>query len=187
MRFLVQQTVWWPPVDVAPINKVSFRWGDLSGLRQVQGVSAKRKMNWHFGVSVAVRSGPIRHVHVIPRLIFTSDGQTPFEDPARMHRLRRSFAKSWRNARWRDMLLAFLYWLADGQDKFAVPASSADNFVVRVPPITWTAPISMPVESEAEEPDEDDPSEDEEIEEYEDEEPDESGPASIDDEAQDAL
>jgi hypothetical protein len=80
-------------------------------LCQIQGVSAKRKMNWHYGVSVAARTGPIRHVRVIGRLIFTTDGHAPFEDSSRQHRLRRSFAKSWRNARWRDMLLAFLYWL----------------------------------------------------------------------------
>jgi hypothetical protein len=119
-------------------------------------------MNWHFGVSVAARTSPIQHVRFIGRLVFTADGQTPFEDPARMHRFRRSFAKSWRNARWRDMLLAFLYWLAEGNDELVVPASSVDSLILRLPPVTWMAPVSVPPESETEEGDSDDPSDDEE-------------------------
>src|SRR3546814_20497255 len=70
------------------------------------------------------------------RLIFTEDGHKPFDDPARMHRLRRSFAKTWRNARWRDMLLAFLRWLADGRDSLAVPVSSEEGLVFGLPPIS---------------------------------------------------
>jgi hypothetical protein len=157
-----RQTAWWASVDAAPTAKVSFRWDGVAGLRQIQGVSAKRKMNWHYGVSVAARTGPIRHVRVISRLIFTTDGHAPFEDPSRQHRLRRSFAKSWRNARWRDMLLAFLYWLADGQDEFVVPVSSVDNLVLRLPPISWKAPVGVPIGDETEDADDDDPSDDEE-------------------------
>jgi hypothetical protein len=178
-----RQTAWWAPVDTGPTNKVSFRWADISGLRQIQGVSVKRRMNWHFGVSVAARTGPIRHVRVIGRLIFTTDGQTPFKDPGRMHRLRRSFAKSWRNARWRDMLLAFLYWLADGNDELIVSTSSIDSMVLRLPPITWISPVSMPVETEAEEADDDDPSDDEEIDPQEFEEPEDNIEDPSDDDA----
>ena len=90
------QQAWWAPVDVAPTTKVAFRWDDIAGLRQIQGVSAKRQMNWHFGVSVAARTAPFRHVRILSRLIFTEDGHKPFDDPAKMHRLRRSFAKTWR-------------------------------------------------------------------------------------------
>jgi len=156
------QTAWWPPVDVAPATKISFRWGDIAGLRQLQGVSLKRQMNWHFGVSVAARSAPVRHVRVVSRLIFTEDGHKPFDDPARMHRLRRSFAKTWRNARWRDMLLAFLHWLAEGRGSLAVPVSSEETIVLGLPPISWRVPISLPVEDEIPEPDDDDPSDNDE-------------------------
>lgn len=172
-----RQTAWWAQADTAPTNKVSFRWNEVAGLRQIQGVSAKRRMHWHFGVSVAPRTGPIRHVRFIGRLVFTTDGYEPIADPARMHRLRRSFARTWRNARWRDMLLAFLYWLADGKTNLVVPVSSLDSLVLDLPPIQWMAPISMPGAAEIEDPDEDDPSDDEEIEEYE---PDETWEPSSD-------
>ena len=150
------------PLDAAPTSKIAFRWGDLAGLRQIQGVSLKREMNWHFGVSVAARSAPIRHVRIISRLVFTEEGHKPFDDPARMHRLRRSFAKTWRNARWRDMLLAFLYWLAEGRDSLAVPVSSEEAVILALPPVAWQVPVSLPVEEEAPEPDDDDPSDDDE-------------------------
>lgn len=161
------QTAWWPPANVAPATKISFRWGDIAGLRQIQGVSVKRQMNWHFGVSVAARSAPVRHVRIVSRLIFTEDGNKPFDDPARMHRLRRSFAKTWRNARWRDMLLAFLHWLAGGRNSLAVPVSSEETIILGLPPISWQVPVSLPIEEEIPEPDDDDPSDDDEPDESE--------------------
>lgn len=165
------QTAWWPPLNVAPCGKVAFRWDDISGLRQIQGVSEKRRMNWHFGVSVAARTAPLRHVRIIGRLIFTEDGHKPFGDPAKMHRLRRSFAKTWRNARWRDMLLAFLYWLTGGSTEWRVPVAADNALVLKLPPVTWMAPVSMPLDAEAPEADDDDPSDDDEIEAFEEESP----------------
>ena len=173
------QTAWWPRIDAAPTTKIAFRWNGVAGLRQIQGASIKRQMNWHFGVSVAARSAPVRHVRIVSRLIFTEDGRKPFDDRAKMHRLRRSFAKTWRNARWRDMLLAFLYWLAEGRDALAVPVSSEETIVLSLPPISWQVPVSLPVEDEVPEPDDDDPSDDDEPDESdgpsEDEGPEEAG------------
>ena len=158
------QSAWWAPVDVAPTGKIAFRWTDLAGLRQIQGVSVKRQMNWHFGISVAARTAPFRHVRVVSRLIFTEDGHKPFDDPKKMHRLRRSFAKTWRNARWRDMLLAFLYWLADGGVEWPVAVSTDEALILKLPPVTWMAPVSMPLDAELPEMDDDDPSDDDDIE-----------------------
>jgi hypothetical protein len=163
------QAAWWGPLDVVPTGKVAFRWGDISGLRQIQGISVKRRMNWHFGVSVAVRTAPLRHARIISRLIFTEDGQKPFDDPVKMHRLRRSFAKTWRNARWRDMLLAFLHWLENGGTEWRVPVTSDEALVLRLPPLTWTAPVGMPLDTEIPEVDDDDPSDDDELDELEEE------------------
>ena len=123
-----KQTAWWAPDDAAPTGKISFRWDDVSGLRQIQGISAKRKMNWHFGVSVAARTGPIRHVRVIARLVFTADGQVPIQRFRAHAPVAPFFRKDSRNARWRDMLLAFLYWLAEGSDEFMVPDKFGRQF-----------------------------------------------------------
>jgi len=154
---------WWPSESVAPKGKVPFRWANLAGLRQITGRSDKRNMHWHFGISVAVRTAPMRHVRVTSRLIFSEDGVKPFADAARMHRLRRSFAKTWRNARWRDMLLAYLSWLAEGGDELRIPVGGDEPLRLALPPMVWEAPVSMPIEEEAPDPDEDDPGDAEEI------------------------
>jgi hypothetical protein len=127
-------------------------------------------MNWHFGVSVAARTAPFRHVRILSRLIFTQDGQKPFDDPGKMHRLRRSFAKTWRNRRWRDMLLAFLHWLADGGDVLSAAVNGDEALVLKLPPVSWMAPVSIPTEADPVEDDDDDPSDDDDIDEYEAEE-----------------
>jgi len=92
-----------------PLTKVQFDWNPYRGSRLLQGRSLKRGVQWHFAVSPSYQAFPSRHICFRSRLIFTTDGETPIQSSARMHQLRRSFSKGWRNARWRDMLLAFLY------------------------------------------------------------------------------
>jgi hypothetical protein len=90
-----------------PSAKVPFDWNLFRGSRLLQGRSLKRGVHWHFAVSPSYQAFPSRHVCFRSRLIFTTDGETAIHSSGRMHQLRRSFAKGWRNARWRDMLLAF--------------------------------------------------------------------------------
>jgi len=155
---------WWGDTASVPTTKIRFRWPEAVGLRQIQGHSDKRKMNWHYGVSVAFRIFPQWHIRFGGRLVFTEDGKVPFDDPAKMHRLRRSFAKSWRNARWRDMLLAFLSWLASGKDQFEIPMGGDFPIILRLPPKGFQAPVSIPAAAENPEADDDDPSDDDEVE-----------------------
>ena len=68
-----------------------------------------------------------------------------------MHRLRRSFTKSWRNAKWRGMLLAFLHWLGDGETSLVVPVGSETAFSLRLPPVIVNAPVSIILGDDAEE------------------------------------
>lgn len=142
-----RRNAWWAQIGIGPAEKVAFRWGDICGKRQIQGVSNKIKMHWHFGVQVAIRTNPMPHVRFRSTLVFTSDGQRPIGDLKRMHRIRRSFARSWRNARWRDMTMAFLYWLSAGRDSIRVPMGSED-LVLALPPMTWRSPVSVSDESE---------------------------------------
>ncbi|MFT3976848.1 MAG: hypothetical protein QM688_07015 [Sphingomonas bacterium] len=106
-------------------------------------------------------------MRVISRIIFGGDGQTAFDDPKKMHRLRRSFAKGWRNARWRDMLLAFLHWLGGGQSTLTIAVSSDEALILALPPAQWTTPVRIPLGGDDQEPDEDDPGIEDDIEDYE--------------------
>ena len=130
----------WVP-EGGPSGLVPFEWGEWAGRRQLQGESGVRKVRWHFGVSPRVRLHP-PHVRFAMRLIFTSDGQTPLGDEKRMHRLRRSFAKSWRNDRWREMLLAFLSWLGDGATTVEIPLGGP-SVTLELPPLSWSSPVSV--------------------------------------------
>ena len=170
------QMAWWASTNIAPPGKVLFKWGDVTGTRQIHGVSVKRRMHWHFGVTANARIGPTRHVRFTSRLVFTEDGVKPFEDPRRMHRLRRSFAKSWRNPRWRDMLLAFLAWLSKGGQELAIPMASQGRMIIRLPPIRFNAPVGVSAEADALEADDDEATDEEIDDEFEAEEESEDEP-----------
>jgi hypothetical protein len=80
--------------------------------------------------------------------------------------MRRSFAKGWRNARWRDMLLAFLFWLSNGESLIRLQLAPESDIKVELPPLMFVSPVSV---SEGEDVDEDEtreefPEEDEESE-----------------------
>lgn len=151
-----RQLAWWVPAT-GPTTGVTFQWPHFSGRRQIQGLSTKRNIRWHFGISTSFRAVPFNHVRLKSRLIFTQDGQTPIESAARAHRLRRSFARGWRNARWRDMLLAFLFWVADGTTVLVVPVAPEDSLVLSLPTMSFSCPVGVQELDDGLLPDEDDP------------------------------
>ena len=151
-EFASMQRAWWGSVGVVPSGQISFSWeGGLRGRRQIVGYSAKRRLHWHYGVTPKPRVYPFPHVRFVGRVIFSEDGVTPIDSAKRMHRLRRSFTKSWRNAKWRDMLLAFLHWLADGDGDLAVPAGGDAAVTLGLPPVVFMAPMSVALSDDEEE------------------------------------
>lgn len=143
-----RRLAWWPNIKVAPTAKVRFQWGDVAGLRQIQGTSGKRKLQWHYGVSASIRTSPVHHVQLTAHVIFTSDGQSVLGDAAKMHRARRSFTKTWRNPRWRDMMLAFLSWFAAGESFIAIPVGLKEGIWLELPPMRFESPVSTPSEAD---------------------------------------
>lgn len=137
-----RQVCWWLDKSL-PDGRITFRWPNISGSRRLQGHSVKRNVFWHFGATTAFRCRPFPHARFKSRLLFTENGLALIKDPRRMHRLRRSFAKGWRNARWRDMVLAFLYWVGDGQTVLTAPFSSEGNLVLSLPPLSFSSPVAI--------------------------------------------
>jgi hypothetical protein len=154
---------WFGEKDVVPENKIRFVWpNSITGLRVIRGFSKKRNMYWHYGFSPQVAMWPEPHIKLRGNLVFSEDGKTAIDDVKKMHRLRRSFTKSWRNARWRDMLMSMLWWITDGADTLVIPFGEEKGAVLEIPTITFTSPVSMPAEIEEPDPeDEDDPDEEE--------------------------
>lgn len=137
MSVLVTQKgrrTWWADIRLAPKTKVSFNWKYAKGSRQIMGQSEKRNVFWHYGLNAQVRDYPKSHLRLAPRLLFSTNGIDVIDDPKRAHRLRRSFAASWRNARWRDMLLAYLWWISGGANEIVLPLSAKESLAAALPP-----------------------------------------------------
>lgn len=80
---------------------------------------------------------------MIPRVLFTRDGQNIQDTPARLHQLRRTVCRSWRNQKWRDLLHALLYWISDSGVGIRLQFSSRASAVVDVPFLEFESPISI--------------------------------------------
>ncbi|MER8691538.1 toll/interleukin-1 receptor domain-containing protein [Mesorhizobium opportunistum] len=152
------RNAWWPSSGKATMDQHPFAWAGLKGRRQLVGRSEKRGFHWHYGVSCWARSGPVRHVRMYGRVIFTSNGHDLIGDARRIHRMRRTFCKGWRNDKWRDLLLAFWYWLAGGADFVDVALGEGVFMRLSLPPITFAAPfgVNSPSDSASEDQDDDD-------------------------------
>lgn len=147
---------WWADIRLAPKTKVSFSWKYAKGSRQIMGQSEKRNVFWHYGLNAQIRDYPKPHLRLAPRLLFSTNGMDVIDDPKKAHRIRRSFAASWRNARWRDMLLAYLWWISGGTKEIVLPVSSTESLVASLPPYSPVARFGV-LESGDVEADDDDP------------------------------
>tara|TARA_R110001599_G_scaffold2195_1_gene11675 strand:- start:1841 stop:3265 length:1425 start_codon:yes stop_codon:yes gene_type:complete len=145
---------WWPTVDVAPVKRIGFDFGGgLKGSRQITGYSEKRKLFWHYGVTPTPRLFPVPHIRLVGRIIFSEDGSNPLDDAKTMHRYRRSFARGWRNAKWRDMMLSYLKWLVGDDSELLLPVANENFIKLNIPPIVLEAPVSIDVDGAAVEED----------------------------------
>ena len=146
------QQAWWGECGSVPSQQIAFSWGTgLAGRRKIIGYSKARRLYWHYGITPKPRVVPFPHIRFVNRVLFTKDGRTPLDNPMHMHRLRRSFTKSWRNAKWRGMLLAFLHWLSDGKTCLVLPVGSETAFSLRLPPVVVNAPVSIILNDNVEE------------------------------------
>ena len=61
-----------------------------------------------------------------------------------MHRTRRSVCKNWWNDRWRDLVLASMFWLAQkqGSNELIITLSPDANLRVSIKPTIFESPIS---------------------------------------------
>lgn len=134
---------WWGDIKTAPSGQVRFDWGFRRGSRQVVGQSGKRGVHWHYALNAELRASPVWHLRLSPRLVFSQNGMDAIDDAKRSHSLRRSFAKGWRNARWRDMLSAQLWWLADGRAEIRLPVAVDDAIALTVPPMQFSCPVTV--------------------------------------------
>lgn len=140
---------WWATARHATLDQHTFAWTSLRGRRQLVGRSEKRGFYWHYAVNCLVRSNPLRHVRVTGRVVFTSNGHDLIGDTRRLHRMRRTFCKGWRNDKWRDLLLAFWHWISDGAEFVDIALGEGNAMRLNLPLHVFTASFGISSPSDA--------------------------------------
>lgn len=149
--------IWFVPTGLLKDDKAWFV--DLEGRRRwrkLVGRSERRGVWWHFGISVRPHLAAPRRLILRPHIIFTTGGVTPLESAARMQRLRKSVCRNWWNDKWRDLVLAFVGWLADEAPRFTISAGGDAVIELAGHPMAFMAPISLSIPDEIETPESDD-------------------------------
>jgi hypothetical protein len=95
---------------------------------------------WHYAVQAQVRYFPELLYVVSGHVVFSEDGQAPWESRERQHNARRSQCKNWWNDDWRDRLLAMTSWLANGNEKISIDCGG-DSLEVSPQPLIFHSPI----------------------------------------------
>lgn len=139
--------MWWPDKNKVGMDQKSFAWSDgPSGRRQLVGQSKARNVFWHYGISAWPATSPFAHFRLSGHVIFTIDGRSSVGDAKRMHLMRRTMCKSWRNDRWRDLMLAFLGWVVGDATELAVDMGGDAVMTLEVPPVLVDVPFGLPAE-----------------------------------------
>ena len=80
------------------------------------------------------------------RVLFAEDNGTPpglrIDDPRKMHRLRRSICKGWRNKQWHGRLLSFLEVLSGESAYIRVSLAPGRHMLLASEPALFLSPVS---------------------------------------------
>ena len=113
-----------------------------------------KKRYYHFGVDI----NPVLEHAVVEfynHVVFSDDGEQPWESSRRMHSVRRSFCRAWYNDRWRDCQLAFvrvLTGVTDENDRgeFEIPLSNTESLKISCRPVNYTTDVYFQTRQELE-------------------------------------
>lgn len=135
-----ERLVHWFPHGFADDDKAWFR--NLAGKRrwrQLAGIDKDAK--WHLGLGMFVRTWPVLALEVRPHIFFSDDGQELWEDHKRSHKRSRRLRKSWRNAKWRDLIHGAMGWVASEGASVDLPLSPSRSVTVRSRSVTFESPV----------------------------------------------
>jgi hypothetical protein len=142
------QPAWYMPAGFLEADRVEFFDGEGKKRRKsLVGWSERRKVFWHFAVEAKPVLAEMPHYLLKEHIIFTSDGLVPIDSKEKMHLLRRRFCKSWWNDRWRDLLVAFTYWLSQrGASRLGV--GTGQEVLVDSKLMVLLSPVSIATEQD---------------------------------------
>jgi hypothetical protein len=140
--------VWYIPKGLIEGDRAVFT-DQYAGMRKkmLVGWSERRRVHWHFGIEAKPVIARIPRLIMRSHILFTTDGITPLSSTERMHALRRGFCKNWWNDRWRDLLAAFVAWLAGESNRIELPCGGTAKVTLAGSLLTMQSPVSIPGEA----------------------------------------
>lgn len=137
--------------EQAPVGK-KFPWGRQGDRRSSMLRNIAKGHIWQFGVTALPAFWPLWHIKLKSRVLFAADNQTAegaeIDDHRKMHRLRRSICKGWRNKQWHGRMLAFLELLSGESAFIRLPLSPSQDLVLDASPILFSSPVSTQLPDE---------------------------------------
>ncbi len=143
-----RQTIWFP-TSAAEGNTVEFNGvdgkkcrRDLCGYKTITRLSGEKyKRYWHFGLEAAPALYPSPVLALKSHVVFTHDGKNLAGEAKYQHRARRSQCAMWWNDKWRDLTLAAVARLADG-DSISLPVGPSTSLAIESCPLKYSADVS---------------------------------------------
>ncbi len=121
-------------------------WGRQGARRSSMLRNIAKKHVWSYGVTAIPKNWPFWHFRLKARVLFAKDNDTaqgePINDPKKMHRLRRSVCKGWRNKQWHGRLLAFLQIMSGDSAIIRVSLAPGQDMLLSSEPLLFTSPVS---------------------------------------------
>jgi hypothetical protein len=144
----------------APIGR-RIPWGKQGDRRSSMLRNVAKGHVWQFGVTAMPYFWPLWHLKLKSRVLFSVDNATPeglsINDARKMHRLRRSLCKGWRNKQWHGRMLAFLELLSGESAYIRLALAANAALAIEAAPMLFTSPVStaLPDVRDADEEEED--------------------------------
>ena len=128
-------------------------WGRQGQRRSSMLRNVAKKHVWSYGVTALPRDWPFWHFRLKARVLFAKDNATEegikIDNSRKMHRLRRSGCKGWRNKQWHGRLLAFLQIMSGDSAFIRVPLAPGQDMLLSSEPLVFTSPVSTALPDEA--------------------------------------
>ncbi len=142
---------------LAPVG-TRIPWGKQGDRRSSMLRNIAKGHIWQFGVTALPATWPFWHIKLKARVLFAADNGTPeglaIDDPKKMHKLRRSICKGWRNKQWHGRMLAFLEMLSGDSAFIRLRLSAEHDLVIDAAPVLFSSPVSTMLPNEADADDE---------------------------------
>lgn len=121
-------------------------WGTQGERRSSMLRNVAKKHIWQYGVTALPAFWPFWHFKLKARVLFAADNGTQeglkIDDAKKMHKLRRSICKGWRNKQWHGRMLALLEMISGESAFVRLRLSAASDLVLDASPVLFSSPVS---------------------------------------------